>query len=77
MAKQLSGADAVAVLMAMSRIEGWRSPARVTLQFEQVTALAQAVPVLEVKIPWGPPFATNVGARLVDELDRSRQKLSV
>ena len=70
MAKQLSGADAVAVLMAMSRIEGWRSPARVTLQFEQVTALAQAVPVLEVKIPWGPPFATNVGARLVDELDR-------
>jgi hypothetical protein len=70
MSRRLSGADAVALLMAMPRIEGWRSPARVTEMFEQATVLAQAVPVLEVQIPWGPPFADDVGVRLVEELAR-------
>ena len=68
--RRLSGADAVAVLVAMSRIEGWRSSERVTQLFEHATAVAQNVPVLEVKIPWGPPFAPDVGARLIDEIAR-------
>jgi len=68
--KRLSGSDAVAVLVAMPRIEGWRSPTLVTRLFEQATALAQAVPVIQAKIPWGPPFEPDVGARLVDELAR-------
>lgn len=69
-AKRLSGSAAVAVLVAVPRIEGWRSSARLMLQFEQAAALAQTVPVLEVTIPWGPPFAPDIGARLLDELAR-------
>jgi hypothetical protein len=67
-AKRLSGADAVSVLVAMPRIEGWRSSAHVTRMFDQATALAQAVPVLELTVPWGPPFPPDVGALLVEEL---------
>jgi hypothetical protein len=75
--RRLSGADAVALLMAMPRIEGWRSRARVTLMFEQATALAQQIPVLEVRIPWGPPFASDIGARLVEGLARASSEALV
>lgn len=68
--RQLSGADAVAVLVKMPRIEGWRSGERVTQLFEHAAAVAQTVPVLEVTIPWGPPFAPDVGAELVEEIAR-------
>lgn len=76
-AKRLSGAEAAALLVAMPRIEGWRSPALVTRMFEQATALVQAIPVIEVTVPWGPPFPGDVGARLVDELARVCSKALV
>jgi hypothetical protein len=69
-AQRLAGADAVGVLLAMPRIEGWRSGERIAQLFDQAATVAQAVPVLEVKIPWGPPFAPDVGTRLAEEIAR-------
>ena len=68
--KRLAPAEAVSLLLAMPRIEGWRDGERVARLFEQSAAVADAVPVLEVTIPWGPPFAADVGAQLVDEITR-------
>lgn len=67
-ARRLKGADAAAVLLAMPRIEGWRSGQRLTRLFQQASAVADAVPVLELTIPWGPPFAPDVGASLAEEI---------
>lgn len=69
--RRLQGAEAVALLLAMPRIEGWRAGERVSQLFEQAAAVADAVPVLEVTVPWGPPFAPDVGARLVEEIARA------
>lgn len=68
--QRVAGADAVGVLLSMPRIEGWRSSDRITQMFEQAATLAQAVRVLEVKIPWGPPFAADIGTRLIEEIRR-------
>ena len=56
------------MLLAMPRIEGWRSGQRLTRLFQQASAVADAVPVLELTIPWGPPFAPDVGASLAEEI---------
>lgn len=69
--RRLEGAEAVSLLLAMPRIEGWRSDERVSQLFEQATAVAEAVPVLELTVPWGPPFAPDVGARMVDAITRA------
>lgn len=69
--RRLRGAQAAAVLLATPRIEGWRAGDRLSRLFEQATAVAEAVPVLEVSIPWGPPFAPDVGARLMEEIARA------
>jgi hypothetical protein len=45
----------------------------VSALFEQATAVADAVPVLEVSVPWGPPFPADVGARLVEEIARATE----
>lgn len=70
-ARRLRGAEAVALLLAMPRIEGWRVGEHLSRQFEQATAVAEAVPVLEVTVPWGPPFAEDVGARLLEEITQA------
>jgi hypothetical protein len=72
-ARRLQGAEAVGVLLAMPRIEGWRGGERVSQLFEQATAVARAVPVLELTIPWGPPFPADVGARLLEEIARATE----
>ena len=76
MARRLTGADAVAPLLAMPRIEGWTSDERVTKLFEQAAAVAEAVPVLDVTIPWGPPFTSNVSAQLLEDVQRASLEAS-
>lgn len=68
---RLEGAQAVSLLLTMPRIEGWRSGERVSRLFEQATTVAEAVPVLEAAVPWGPPFSEDVGAQLVEEITQA------
>jgi hypothetical protein len=56
--------DAAFVLSAFPRLM-WTSPKELATQFDGVTRLAQAVPVFRASVPWGPPFAENLGAQLL------------
>jgi hypothetical protein len=58
--QRLSTMEAVSLLVSVPRIEGWRAPDRVAGVFTHAVDLAERLPVVEVSIPWGPPFPTDV-----------------
>jgi hypothetical protein len=58
--------DAVLALAAYPRLADWRDRAALEAQFQGVTRLAESVPVLRARIPWGPPFPEDLGSRLVE-----------
>jgi hypothetical protein len=62
--------EATALLLRMSRIEGWRSTERLTELFTHATRVACAVPVVEATVPWGPPFGPDLGVDLLEHLRR-------
>jgi hypothetical protein len=62
--QRLSTMEAVSLLVSVPRIEGWRVPDRVAGVFADAVDLAERLPVVEVSIPWGPPFPTDVVPRL-------------
>ncbi len=64
-ARRLPPGEAAMVLARCQRIEGWVSPAARRAQFEAVVAVVESVPVLEVHVPWGPPFAEGVADEIV------------
>ena len=59
-ARPLRAAEAALALGQCQRIEGWRRPAELRRQFEDMVRVAESVPVLEVAVPWGPPFAADL-----------------
>ncbi|HWH12756.1 MAG TPA: hypothetical protein VG165_16665 [Solirubrobacteraceae bacterium] len=67
-ARRLSLAESVQILASTTRIEGWRSAEQIARRFEHAVDIAASVPVFEVAIPWGPPFATSVVRDLIDQL---------
>ena len=62
--QRLSTMEAVSLLVSVPRIEGWRVPDRVAGVFTDAVDLAERLPVVEVSIPWGPPFPTDVAGEL-------------
>jgi hypothetical protein len=62
--QRLSTTEAVRLLVSVPRIEGWRVPDRVAGVFAHAVELAERLPVVEVSIPWGPPFPADVVPRL-------------
>lgn len=67
--KRLSTTEALSLILAMPRIEGWRSAAHLSRMFAQAATVAEAVPVVEMNVPWGPPFGSDVGARLIGHIE--------
>ena len=63
--RRLDPAKAVLTLLANARIAGMVPAAMQRAYFETVAALAASVPVLEARVPWGPPFATKVARELL------------
>jgi hypothetical protein len=59
--------DAAFALSAYPRLM-WTSRDVLATQFEGVARLAQAVPVYLASVPWGPPFASGLGARILAEV---------
>jgi hypothetical protein len=55
-------------LARYQRIEGWVPEGVLRAQFAAVSALAAAVPVHLMKVPWGPPFGETVAADVLTEL---------
>src|SRR3712207_8004540 len=52
-------AEGARLIGANTRIEGWHDPARLAQIFDQALTVASQAPVLEVRIPWGPPFRSE------------------
>jgi hypothetical protein len=59
-ARRLRAGEAALALGRCQRIEGWRDPDRLRRQFEDAVEVAESVPVFEVSVPWGPPFAADL-----------------
>jgi hypothetical protein len=58
--RELAESEALTMLIGTTRIEGWRSEERIRQTFDQAVEIARRVPVVELSIPWGPPFAAGV-----------------
>jgi ABC-type dipeptide/oligopeptide/nickel transport system ATPase component len=60
--------DALMAVLSFPRLMGWRDPAMLNRIFSQVGWLVRQVPVVVAKVPWGPPFAHDLTARLNAEI---------
>ena len=63
--RRLPAGEAAMTLARYQRIEGWTSPNLLRAQFEAVAAVAGSVPVLEIHVPWGPPFQETLARDIV------------
>jgi hypothetical protein len=69
-ARRVPPLDALRLLAAFPRLRGWRDPGVLRRQFEGLADLVNSVPVLEVTVPWGPPFQPDLAEMLWAELVR-------
>jgi hypothetical protein len=63
-AQWLRGSAAVIALTSASRLIGWTDTEINRRSFEQITTLVTHVPIIEMDVPWGPPFDPTVGDQL-------------
>ena len=64
-ARRLPPGEAALLLARCQRIEGWTAPSQLHAQFKSISAVVASVPVLEMHVPWGPPFPTTVAEQVV------------
>jgi hypothetical protein len=64
-ARRLGAGEAAIWLGRCQRIEGWRHPDVVRQQFNDGALVVAHVPVLEVFVPWGPPFADDLAHQVL------------
>jgi hypothetical protein len=67
--ERLRQMDASLALLNFPRLMGWNDPTVVKTIFREASALAQNIPVIAARIPWGPPFPPAVTEALFQELD--------
>src|SRR5690625_3218856 len=76
--RRLPTAEAVLSLVQFPRVLGWEDPDILGRQFEQVVDIAKRTPVFIARVPWGPPFSTEIPAAIATAvgLNGSPQSLS-
>jgi hypothetical protein len=62
----LSPSAALFTLLTFPRLDGWAHPPVVRSVFEGLAELTRRVPVIALRIPWGPPFRPTLGAEILD-----------
>jgi hypothetical protein len=65
---RLPPAQALARLLSFPRLVGWLDPRTSAVQFQRLADLCERVPVVEARLPWGPPFHPRMFVELVEEL---------
>jgi hypothetical protein len=65
---RLPAKDAFISVLSFPRLMGWRDPQILGQIFTQVGWLVSMVPVVVAKVPWGPPFAKDLTAKLNEAL---------
>jgi hypothetical protein len=73
-ARQLGPSRAVAALVGNARILGLVAPALQRAHFEAVAQLVAKVPVIEVAVPWGPPFELATAQQLLSVLKEEARR---
>jgi hypothetical protein len=63
--RRLGAGEAALMLGASQRIEGWREPAILRRQFQDISEIVSRTPVIELTLPWGPPYPSGFLARIV------------
>lgn len=66
--ERLSLVQASFHLNGFTRVIGWQVEGPLRRQFEWFGELARCVPVAKLTVPWGPPFAPGLAARIWDSL---------
>ncbi|MCL4752381.1 MAG: hypothetical protein KJ015_19620 [Myxococcales bacterium] len=66
--ERLTRARALLGLAFAPRLRGLRDPDALRGQFQGLASVVRRIPVFEAQLPWGPPFAQNLGAQLCDAL---------
>lgn len=61
--------SALGLLTAFPRLTGWCHRESLLTQFHLLADLCERVPVVQARLPWGPPFAPSLFPRLLDALD--------
>lgn len=64
--RRLDAGEAGLVLSRCQRIEGWHGTGMLRRNFDAALAVVESVPVFEVGVPWGPPFAADLPRRILD-----------
>lgn len=62
----LTPADALLALLALPRTLGWREATGKARTFRMLGAVSRSVPVARLGVPWGPPFARDLGRAVLD-----------
>ena len=53
-------------LAQLPRLVGWQEPSGLRSTFEGLADLVTVVPVLQARLPWGPPFPPSLVQQLLD-----------
>lgn len=64
--RTLPDSEASFWLNRCQRIEGWRDHGLLRRQFADAGRVAASVPVFEVTVPWGPPFAQDLPEQVLE-----------
>jgi hypothetical protein len=67
-AERVSAAAALPRVMAAPRLPGWHEPVSTLRWFSDCGRLVSELPVVELRVPWGPPFAAELPARMLAAL---------
>ncbi len=62
----LAPADALLSLLALPRTLGWCEATGRARMFRRLSAVSRSVPVARLGVPWGPPFARDLGRAVLD-----------
>jgi hypothetical protein len=63
--RRMGAGEAAMTLARYQRVEGWSSPPMLRRQFDAVSALVGSVPVLVMRVPWGPPFRKSLASEVL------------
>lgn len=66
---RLTAARAVVRMLQFPRIVGWIEPRSTAHEFQAIADLVERVPIFEITIPWGPPFAPEIVTGLLEAVD--------
>jgi hypothetical protein len=71
----LSRAHGLKRLLQFPRIVGWVEQTWLVQNFHALAGLVARVPVLEARVPWGPPFTDGMAGQLTSAVLRQRSAL--